>query len=188
MKEVLKDRFPRNNWNFKKLSKILLEAAERGKYRLDDEEDILFFEGERLLLPKNFYQSRSWDDRLLTSGSDFLMPETIRYLVKRAEEEGEWNPEYAVERYLDEIGEENKTLFLEFFKKMKKGIESCSEYKKNTISGDLIVTIAEELGMGKEKADVIRGEFKKGGIISPCSSRVKGGCLSFEINPSLLKK
>lgn len=107
-------------------------------------------------------------------------------MIKRAEEKGEWNPEYAVDKYLEEISEENKDFFLNFFKKMKKCIESQSESKKNTISGDLILLIAEELGIGKEKADRIRDEFKKAGIISPCSNRVKEGCLSFEINPSLL--
>lgn len=188
LKQVLQKRFPDADLDFERLSNILVEAAEKGRVRLDNEEDILFFEGERLLLPKKFYRSQSWADRRLTPGSEFVMPETIQHLIKRAEKEKEWNPEFAVKKYLNEIEEENKSLFLKFFKKIKEGIENHSESKKITISGDLFMLIAEELGIEKEKADRIRGEFKKGGIISPCSNRVKGGCLSFEINPSLLKK
>ncbi len=186
--QVLRERFSKTSLDLEKISKILLKAVEEGRYKLEDEEYVLFFEGEKLLLPKTFYQSQSWDDRKLTLDSEFVMPETIKHLIVRAEKEREWNPEFAVEEYLEEIEEKNKDLFLKFFEEMKNEIGDYSEGKKNSISGNLIMKIAEEVGIDKEKADRIRGEFKKGGIISPCSNRIKDGCLSFEINPSLLEK
>lgn len=71
----MQKKFSGISLDFERISEILLEAAQKGGYRLDDEEDILFFEGERLLLPKNSYQSQSWEDRLLTPDSEFVMPE-----------------------------------------------------------------------------------------------------------------
>ncbi|KXB08651.1 hypothetical protein AKJ56_00645 [candidate division MSBL1 archaeon SCGC-AAA382N08] len=188
LEEVLRRRYPDLNLEYNRIAGILSEAAKMGTYKIEDSEDVLFFEGERLLLPKSFYQEQSWDDRKIMENREYVMPECIRNLISRAERAGEWNPEYAVRKYLEEIEEEKMREFLKFFVRLKEGLEEYSDEKSNVVSGELITLIGRKMGLEPEEVDRIRGEFKKGGIISPCSSTIRGGCLEFEINPSLLEK
>lgn len=152
-------------------------------------EDLLLAFNERLLLPvKTSYASQSlaWEDRILTlkMGEVYEMPNVIRYLIRRVEETGKWEPEYAIKRYLEDIGEKNMDEILEVFRRVKKNILSSElPHQIGKVSASLLKELSSELGLDVGKTIV---ELKGGGIISPFIHNLRRELL-YEVNPSLFK-
>lgn len=179
-------RVPLPGEDLDRLSRLLSRAAEEGVVEVDDEEEALILEGEKLLIPRKYAGGQGWGSRTLSTG-EFLMPEVVRETVKLAEETGRWDPVGGLERYLRSIDEPDREEFLEVFTEIRENISHLSGRGDDAVRGDDLVAIAESYGLRSEDADRIRQEFKKGGVISPCGSGIREGCLRFRMNPSLLR-
>lgn len=185
LEEALKRIF--TGENMKSLAEILSLAAEKGKIRYEEIEMreamkvdlLLLLEKERILIPVQTSKTIAWEDRVLIfkPGEMYEMPRVIRHLIKNAEETGEWDPAYAVKRYLEEIGEEKPEIIIALFEKVKENV------KMNKITPEILLKACEELDL-KSKIGRIIAELKGGGIISPCLRKLSR--LQYEINPSLI--
>jgi len=186
LEEALKKIFPEED--IKSLLKIIWLAAEKARIYYEEikmqenlkEDLLLLLEAERILIPFQTSKTIAWEDRVTTfkPGDAYEMPHVIRYLIRKAEETGEWNPSYAVNRYLEEIGEPESVKITVFFDKIKEIV------KQKKISPEIILKVSEELNL-QSKIGTIIAELKGGGIISPClrdPSRLR-----YEINPALMK-
>jgi len=171
------------------LAEILSLCAEKRKVRYEDielkedlkAEALLLLERERLLLPSETSKSLAWEDRVLIpeAGREYEMPNVIVYLIKKAEESGEWNPNYAVERCLKEAGEKEAEKVLDLFNMVKEMSE------RGVVTPDILEKAAEKLSLISRIGTVI-AELKGCGIISPClREATKRGTLIYEVNPSL---
>jgi hypothetical protein len=170
------------------LSQILSHAAERGKIRYEEIEMqeaakvdlLLLLEKERVLIPFKTSKSMAWEDRVLNfrSGEVFEMPHVIIHLIRRAEETGEWDPDYAVKTYLREIGEEEPEKIVALIERIKPNV------KRGKVTPKILLDASEELDL-RSKIGTIIAVLKGGGIISPCLR--KPSSLRYEINPSLMK-
>jgi len=187
LEEALRRRFPRED--IKTLSEVLSFAAKKRKIRYEEitvREDekldiLLFLEKERLLLPSKTSKSLAWEDRELTPklGEEYEMPNVIIHLIKKAEETGEWNPNYAVKRYMEDIGEPEAEKILELLNRVKEKAEG------KEITPEILEEVSGKLGL-RSKLGRIIAELKGGGIISPCLRRfIQRRSVLYEINPSL---
>jgi len=182
---ALRGRFP-NDW-VDALAKILSSGAEKGsiKYEeinLDEDIDILLLLFKnRMIIPSQTSRSLAWEDRiiLLKPGEKYIIPPVIRNLIQYAKITGEWKPELAVAKYLNDIGEEDVERVLEFFRRIREQADGIRVYM------DLLLREAEKLGLEQELGRII-AEFKGGGILSP--SLRNPSRFHYEINPSLLDR
>jgi len=104
------------------------------------------------------------------------VPHVIRNLVRNAEKKGRWSPEYAIRKYLEDIGGPEADKILEFFKLIRKNAGG------GKVTPDLIEEASEKTGLKSNIGRVI-AELKGGGIISPYLRDPLH--LQYEINPSL---
>lgn len=184
--DVLRERFP--EVGVRSFAEVLLLAARRGRVfysEIGDEGAILLADAERLLVPVKTYRSLAWEDRVLTfeSGEEYEMPTVIRHLVLRAAKTGRWAPDYAVRRYLDEIGEVDSEKVLELFHRVLDGGR-----RTGRISAKQLGEYAREVGLSGVLSRLI-AELKGGGIISPCIRlSLLSGSLQYEVNPSLYRE
>jgi len=178
------------------LAEVLKLAAETGRISYEEVEahggsmeDLLLAFNERLLLPvktSRAAQSLAWEDRILTlkRGEVYEMPNVIRYLMKRVEETGKWEPEYAIRMYLEDIGEKEVDKILELFRRIRKNILSSElPHQIGKVSASLLKELSSELGLDAGKTIV---ELKGGGIINPFIHNLRRELL-YEVNPSLFK-
>jgi len=185
LKESLKKRFKGQNEEF--LAKTLSFAVEKDKIRYEEikiQDSIkidllLLLEKERILIPFKTSKTLAWEDRVLTfkPGEIYEMPHVIRHLIRKAEETGEWNPDYAVKSYLKEIGEPEPEKITSFFNKVKENV------KRDKVTPEILLKVSDELNLRSRMGTII-AELKGGGMISPClrdPSRLR-----YEINPSLI--
>ncbi|MEM3766779.1 MAG: hypothetical protein QXU46_07155, partial [Candidatus Bathyarchaeia archaeon] len=135
LREVLKRKFPGEQTSL--LAAMLASASEKGIISYEevdcDEETkrslLLLAYKERLLLPvktsKNL-SSLAWQDRILNAkpGETYEMPNVIRHLINHAKETGEWKPELAVKKYLEEIAEPDADKMLTVFNEIRREIIS----------------------------------------------------------------
>ena len=186
--DALKNRFPFLGEKLRVLAEILLFAAEEGKISFDDihgegrEEILILAVEERLLIPVRTSRSLAWEDRILRlePGEVYEMPNVVRYLVKRANETGRWEPCHAINEYLEEIGEEERESIVDFFEKVR------SRVKDRIVDVEVLKEVLKEVGLRVELGKVI-AELKGGGIISPhLRISIPSGIIKYEINPSLL--
>ena len=187
LEEVLKERFPGED--VKVIARVLAFAADRGSIRYEEiglegdlKVDLLFLlVKERLLLPVWTSRTLAWEDRILTfkSGERYEMPHVIRNLVRNAEKKGRWSSDYAIKKYLKDIGEPESDKILEFFKLIRKNAGG------GKVTPDLIEEASEKTGLKSNIGRVI-AELKGGGIISPCLRDPLH--LQYEINSSLNDK
>lgn len=186
LEEAVKKRFPEED--ARAITKILSIAVEKGRVvydELDMREDVkddllLLLEKERLLIPVRTSRALAWEDRMMIfrSGEVFEMPNVIGHLMRYVEKTGEWNPDHAVRRYLEEIGEKAPEGILSLFKRVK---GDARDYR---ITPEAILRASEELNLTDEMGRII-AELKGGGIISPCLRDPSR--LLYEINPSLVR-
>ena len=188
LESFLRKSFP--DLDAESLAKILLLAAERGVIRYEDinlnedlkRELLLFLEEKGFLFPFKTSRSLAWEDRLMTlkPGEKFEMPHVIRHLIKKIEESGDWNPEYAVRKYMEEIGEPHADKISAFFKR----VVELSEMGR--ITPDVLKEASKEFNLSSEIGKII-SEFKGGGIISPClRTSIWSGFIQYKVNPLLL--
>jgi hypothetical protein len=187
LEKALKKRFPGED--VEPIAEILSIAAEKGSIvydELDMREDVkddllLLLEKERLLIPVRTSRALAWEDRMIIfrRGEVFEMPNVIGHLMRYVEKKGEWDPDHAVSRYLEEIGEKVPEEILSLFNKVK---ADARDYK---ITPEAILRASEELNLTAEIGRII-AELKGGGIISPCLRDPSH--LLYEINPSLVKR
>lgn len=186
LEEALRKRFKEENEEA--FAKIVSLAAEKGRIRYEEIEMqeavkidlLLLLEKERILIPFQTSKTMAWEDRVLTFklGEVYEIPHVIRHLIRNAEETGEWNTDYAVKRYLREIGEEELEKITALFEKIKENVI------QNKVTPEILLKASEEINL-KSKIGTIIAELKGGGIISPCLR--KPSRLLYEINPSLIK-
>ena len=185
LKETLKKRFKGHNEEL--LAKIILFAVKKDKIRYEEikiqdsfKVDLLMLlEKEKILIPLKTSKTLAWEDRILTfkPGEIYEIPHVIRYLIRKADETGEWNPDYAVKSYLKEIGEPEPEKITTFFNKVKENM------KQNKITPEILIKVSDELNL-RSKIGTIIAELKGGGIISPCLRDLSQ--LRYEVNPSLI--
>jgi len=187
LKEALGRRFPGEDVG--SLAEMLSLASEQRTLCYDEvtiREDVkidllLLSVRERILIPLRTSKALAWEDRLLTfkPGEVYEMPHAVRYLIRNAEKTGEWDPDYAVKRYLEEIGEEDLERILAFLNIIKENI------KGNRITERALLNASEEMDLKQDMGRVI-AELKGGGVISP---RLRNpSLLQYEVNPSLIKR
>jgi len=174
--------------NVKNIAKILLLASRKGEVSFDelemDEDEkvdtLLFLFSERLLIPKESSRTLAWEDRIirLRPGEVYIVPNVVRNLVDIAVDTGCWNPDAAVARYLDEIGEDQAEKVLEFFKRIRNRASTLKVTKYD------LTEEAEKLGLSQILSRII-AEFKGAGILSP--SLLDPKRFHYELNPSLLE-
>ncbi|RJX15488.1 hypothetical protein CW703_05920 [Candidatus Bathyarchaeota archaeon] len=192
LEEALKRRFP--DEDVKLLAKILRKAVEKDSIFYEEvdvpeevKEDLLFFlVNERLLLPDKIWKTLAWDERIfmLKNGEKYFMPNVVKHLIKKAEETGEWDPEYAVEEYLREIREREKEKITTLFRRIKEKLR----FRENRLTPEFLKETIDELGLDLNVEKVII-EFKGGGIISPhLRDSIRSKQLKYEVNPSCLDK
>jgi len=76
------------------------------------------------------------------------MLNVIRHLINHAKETGEWNPEIAVKRYLEEIAEPEADKMLKVFKGIRQEITSQTEQHTTVkITPYLIKQVSEKHGL-----------------------------------------
>ncbi len=187
LEEAVKKRFPGED--ARAITKILSIAVEKSRVvydELDMREDmkddlLLLLEKERLLIPVRTSRALAWEDRMILfrRGEVFEMPNVIGHLIRYVKKTGEWDPDHAVRRYLEEIGEKAPEEILTLFNNVKK---DSKDYK---ITPEAILRASEELNLTAEMGRII-AELKGGGIISPCLRNPSR--LLYEINPSLVIK
>jgi len=187
LEEAFKERFPGED--VEPIAEILSIAAEKGSVvydELDMREDVkddllLLLEKERLLIPVRTSRALAWEDRviLFRRGEVFEMPNVIGHLMRYVEKTGEWDPDHAVRRYLEEIGEKAPEEILSLFNRVK---GDARDYR---ITPEAILRASEELNLTAEMGRII-AELKGGGIISPCLRDPSR--LLYEINQSLVIK
>ncbi|MHA1710605.1 MAG: hypothetical protein ACTSUS_00845 [Candidatus Freyarchaeota archaeon] len=197
LERVLRRLFP--DEEIDSLARLLSMASKRGEIsyeeietREETKEDLLLLVyNKRLLLPteaSRVSKTLAWEDRLLilSPGKMYEMPNVIRYLIKDAEETGEWRPDHAVRKYLQAIGEPEAEKILKLFQEVrKKVLNSKTLLKTNKITPKLIEECSEKLGL-ELNIDKAIAELKGGGIISPCPRSFLRCGIRYEINPSLL--
>lgn len=187
LEAALQNRFPREE--VKPMAEILSIAAEKGSIIYDEfemredlkEDLLLLLVNEKLLIPARTSRSLAWEDRttIFKSGEVFEMPNVVGHLIRYAERTGEWSPDHAVRRYLEEIGETAPEKILSLFDRVK---ENAGE---DRITPEAMLEASEELDLTANLGRII-AELKGGGIISPClrdPSRLR-----YEINPSLVER
>ena len=184
LKAALRRIFPEEDLDT--IAEILSLAARRGsinyeEIKVDDHakvDTLLLLYEERLLIPSGTSRSLAWEDRVmeLKPGEVYEMPHVIRNLIKRAEETGRWDPNYAVRRYLEDVGENDAERMLELFNNVK------DRALGRRITPEQLLEAAERLNL-ESKIGKIISELKGGGIISPCLRNPLK--LQYEINPSL---
>lgn len=141
LKEALRRRYPGEEVDV--LAEMLNLAAEKGgvayeEVRCDDEAKqglLLLAYKERLLLPTgtaNASTSLAWEDATLKAkpGETYGMPNVIRNLILHAKEEGEWSPEAAVKRYLEEIAEPEADIMVNVFKGIVEEVKRAAEAQR----------------------------------------------------------
>ena len=192
LEEALKRRFP--DEDVKLLAKILRKAVEKDSIFYEEvdvpeevkEDLLLFLVNERLLLPDKIWKTLAWDDRIfmLKNGEKYVVPNVVKHLIRKAEETGEWNPEYAVEEYLREIREREKEKIMALFRRIKEKLR----FRENRLTPEFLKETMDELGLDLNVEKVII-EFKGGGIISPhLRDSIRSKQLKYEVNPSCLDK
>jgi len=192
LEEALKRRYPNEDVNL--LAEILRKAVKKEKISYEEidvqeevkEDLLLFLVGERLLLPNKIWKTLAWDDRVFTPkhGEVYTVPNVVKHLVRKAEETGEWDPEYAVKNYLEEIGEREVDKITKLFRKVKEKVRMG----ENKLTPEVLKESLNELGFDLNIEKVII-EFKGGGIISPhLRDSLRSKQLKYEINPSCLDK
>jgi hypothetical protein len=181
------------------LALLLSLASEKGRVSYEEIEGerekkenlLLLVYNVRLLLPVRTSQvskTLAWEDRLLITkpGEMYEMPNVIRYLIRHAEETGEWRPDYAVKRYLENIEEPETEKILKLFQKVKERVADSKVLSKtNKVTPELLKESSEKLGLELDMDKTI-AELKGGGIISPCLRNFSRYGIQYEINPSLL--
>jgi hypothetical protein len=187
LEEALKKRFPGEH--ARPIAEILSIATEKGSVvydELDMREDVkddllLLLEKERLLIPVRTSRALAWEDRMMIfrRGEVFEMPNVIGHLMRYVEKTREWDPDHAMRRYLEEIGEKAPEEILSLFNKVKK---DARDYR---ITPEAILRASEELNLTAEMGRII-AELKGGGIISPCLRDPSR--LLYEVNPSLVRR
>ena len=197
--QVLKRRFPEEETG--SLATLLSTASKKEevyyeeiKVKKETKDGLLLLAyNKRLLLPTRTSQvsrTLAWEDRILTPkpGETYEMPNVIRYLIRKAEETGQWRPYYAVRRYLEDIGEPETDKILRLFQEVKKKVANSKILSKtNKITPQLLKECSEKLGLELDIAKTI-AELKGGGIISPCLHNFSRFGIRYEINPSLLEE
>jgi hypothetical protein len=195
LKEVLERRYPGERVDA--LAEVLALAAEKGKIayeeiEYDDETKrnlLLLAYSERILLPtgtSKAFISLAWKDRTLKArpGETYEMPNVIQHLILHAGETGEWSPETAVKKYLQEIGEPEAAKVLKVFKGIIEEV-TASQGTTIKITPETIKKVCQKHNI-KINMNRLIVEFKGGGIISPDLTDPKGGTITYEVNPSLI--
>ena len=187
LEKALKRSFP--GQSVESLAEILSFAAEKEGIDYEEiemQEDmkvdtLLVLQKERLLLPLQTSKTLAWEDGMLTfkPGERYEMPHVIRHLIRNAEKTGEWNPDCAIRKYLEEIEETEAEKIIAFFKRVKE------DAKWNKVTPKLLEDASENLNLKSEVGKVI-AELKGGGVISPCLRNPLR--FQYEINPSLTKQ
>jgi hypothetical protein len=197
LEQALERRFPGEKLS--SLAKLLSTASEKGKITFEGieaekgakEDHLLFLYGERLLIPTRTSQvsrSLAWEDRLLITKprETYEMRNAIRYLIRNAEETGEWKPNYAVRRYLEDIGEIEVEKIVRLFQEVREKVVSSEILSKTKrITPELLKECSERLGL-ELNIDKTIAELKGGGIMSPCLRNFSSYGIRYEMNPSLL--
>jgi len=170
------------------LARVLLLAYRRGEVSYDEvmeeasdpEELLLEAHRWRLLLPKA--TSSEWNERALKvrGGEVYEMPRVVCHLIRRAVEEGRWDPEGAIAEAFREIGEERWEVVPELVRRvLARGLRVTAEEIRGA---------AEEVGLGT-KVDPLIAELKATGVMSPklgsLTEALKARAPIYELNPSL---
>ncbi|MGC8998548.1 MAG: hypothetical protein ACP5JW_04015 [Candidatus Bathyarchaeia archaeon] len=113
------------------------------------------------------------------------MPNVIRHLINHTRETGEWNPEIAVKKYLEEIAEPEAEKMLAVFKEIRQEIIHSKQPSTFKIKPNLIKLAAEKQGLNVNMNKLIV-ELKGGGIISPNITNPTKEGLTYEVNPALI--
>jgi hypothetical protein len=192
LKEALRKRYPGEEVDV--LAEMLNLAAEKGsvayeEVRCDDEAKqglLLLAYKERLLLPTgtaNASMSLAWEDVTLKAkpGETYEMPNVIRNLILHAKEKGEWSPEAAVKRYLEEIAEPEADIMVNVFKGIVEEVKRAGRGAAAKITPETIKKVCRDRNLKVDMSKLIV-EFKGGGIISPSV----GSPITYEVNPSLI--
>ncbi|MGQ9723581.1 MAG: hypothetical protein ACUVXA_19950 [Candidatus Jordarchaeum sp.] len=198
LSSALKTRYPGVEVN--SLAALLSLASKNGRIYYEEidcdkeaKEDILLLAyNQRLLIPtrmlSKYSASLAWEDSILTlqAGEVYEMPNVIQNLVAHAEETGEWRPEYAIKKYLEDIREREAENILKLFCKIRSEISSSkTSFAVKKITPQLLRDISQKLQL-KTSIDKIIVELKAGGVISPCLRNFSRDGILYEVNPSLL--
>jgi hypothetical protein len=144
-------------------------------------EDILMtLEKDRVLIPHSTSKTIAWEDRMLTFRPDekYEIPHVVRYLIMKGLKIGEYDLDYALTRYLKEIGLTDPSNILTFLDTLYNKVDI------GKISADAIANISKELNLESNMGSII-AFLKGGGIISP--SLRNPAELKYEVNPLILK-
>jgi len=178
------------------LAPVLAQASRKGnisyteveKIAGDDAEDVLLLGDKwRLLLPVRTRKTAAWEDRLLLCkpGESYEVPNIVRCLLEDASTTGSWDPEHAITKLFEEMGEPA-------WERMSKLIGRLEEQGEHfRIAAVQIKKTCRELGLGN-RVDTLIAELKASGVMSPklgsLAEVVREGSPLYELNPSLFMK
>jgi len=190
LRQALEKIFPGEDTS--SLARILLTASSKDKISYEEiismgssVEDLLFAFNERLLIPtrtSDSSRSIAWEDRVLIprKGEEFEMPNVVRYLVIHAERTGKWDPEYAVRRYFEDMGDPEGDKIVRLFAELR------IRARANRITPEDLKEISNRLKLNLD-VDATIAKLKGAGIISPCLHTFIRHGIRYELNPSLCK-
>ncbi len=154
---------------------------------LDDEvkdDIILLAYEERVLLPMKSRRGSAWEDRILafTEGERYHLPRIVRFLIEDTQKSGQWKIEEAVGKALDEAGENDVTVMVDYLNHIKK---LAPRYE---VEVGVMQAICNELDLNIDMHDTL-DRFVRCGIMSPRTQRsLHTGISIYEMNPCLYWK
>ncbi len=144
-------------------------------------EDILMtLEKDRVLIPHSTSKTIAWEDRILTFKPDekYEIPHVVRHLIMKGSQTGKFDLDYALTKYLKEIGLTDPSNILPFLDKLFNKVD------KGKISANALSNISRELKLESNMGSIIAFS-KGGGVISPSLRNPTE--LKYEVNPFILK-
>lgn len=151
----------------------------------DDVAEVLLLADKwRLILPLSTVKTSSWEDRLFQSNSLALyeMPNIVKYMVEKALKTGYWEPDHAILKIFEDMGEREWISMPKLVKKL------CKKAKYSVVTAIQIKEVCNELNIG-DRVDSLIAELKGSGVISPklgsIAEVLRAGSPIYEVNPSL---
>ena len=176
-----------------RLASVLAHASNRGsisyhevdKIVHDSAEDVLLLGNEwRLLLPVRTVKRAALEDRLriCKPGESYEVPNIARYLVEEVTRTGRWDPERAIIKLFEEMGEPAWERIPKLVERLE---EQAEDYR---VAASQIKKIFNDLDLG-DRVDALIAGLKASGVMSPKLSSIAGvsreGTPIYELNPSL---
>ena len=144
-------------------------------------EYILMAFEERLLIPVQAKQESCWEERGLKvfPGESYFMPRMSKNLLQMASITGKFEPEQAMRELLNECGQKNITLIIDYMMQLKQQVHGFK------INADKMLKLAHELELSEDLHD-LADLFVILGFLSPSrSGTLAEGMAKYEINPCL---